>query len=81
MSDEENIRRNLINQINKEAADRKPLEEQHGQVWNGEQLSKDFEVIGFLAPFVSVRRKTDGVKGTLMFQHQPRFYFSFEEDK
>jgi hypothetical protein len=34
-------------------------------------------VIGFLAPFVVVRRKIDGVKGSLEFQHHPRFYFGF----
>ena len=31
-----------------------------------------------MAPLVVVRRKSDGVKGSLMFQHSPRFYFGFE---
>ena len=30
-----------------------------------------------VAPFVVVRRKGDGKKGSLEFQHQPRFYFNF----
>ena len=38
------------------------------------------EVIGFMAPLVVVRRKADGVKGSLEFQHQPRFYFNFVAD-
>jgi hypothetical protein len=34
-----------------------------------------------MAPFVVVRRKSDGVKGSMMFQHMPRYYFSFREDR
>jgi hypothetical protein len=34
-------------------------------------------VVGFLAPLVIVRRKTDGLKGTVLFQHSPRLYFQF----
>jgi len=49
-------------------------------VWNTEELSEDYEVIGFMAPFVVVRRKGDGKKGSLEFQHQPRFYFGFSLD-
>ena len=37
------------------------------------------QVLGFLAPFVVVRRKSDGRKGSLTFSHSPRFYFSFRE--
>jgi hypothetical protein len=43
-------------------------------------LQEEFEVLGFVAPFVVVRRKSDGQKGSLMFQHRPRFYFSFRPD-
>ena len=42
------------------------------------QLGQDFTVEGFLAPYVIVRRKSDGQRGSLMFQNSPRFYFSFE---
>lgn len=31
-----------------------------------------------MAPLVVVRRKADGVKGSLEFQHNPRFYFNFQ---
>ena len=56
---------------------RADLEARYGQVWDTEQLVKDFEVIGFLAPYVAVRRRSDGRKGSLEFQASPRFYFSF----
>jgi hypothetical protein len=41
-------------------------------------LAEDFEVLGFLARLVVVRRKSDGAKGSLEFQHWPRFYFGFQ---
>src|SRR6266576_6340430 len=59
------------------AAERKRLETQNGQVWDGSQLSEDFEVLGFMGPYIVVRRKSDGLKGSLEFQHKPRFYFNF----
>ena len=49
-------------------------------MWNTDELARDFEVLGFMAPVVVVRRKSDGCKGSLMFTHLPRFYFSFRED-
>jgi hypothetical protein len=30
-----------------------------------------------MAPLVVVKRKVDGIVGTLTFQHQPRYYFDF----
>jgi len=46
-----------------------------------DELRAEYEVLGFLAPFVHVRRKSDGVEGSLEFTHSPRFYFNFVEDK
>lgn len=48
--------------------------------WDTDALRRDFDVLSFLAPFVSVRRKADGVKGTMEFTHSPRWYFNFEAD-
>jgi hypothetical protein len=76
----ESIRRQLVVEINAEAGCREALEAQHGQVWTTQEFSLDFEVVGFLAPFVVVKRKADGVKGSLSFQHSPRFYFDFQAD-
>jgi hypothetical protein len=51
-------------------------------VWDTQRLAQDFEVIGFLAPLVVVRRKADGMKGSLEFRHgPPRLYFNFEPHK
>jgi hypothetical protein len=50
---------------------------EHG--WTTEELGRDFELIGFAEPFVVVvKRKSDGVKGTLEFTHRPRVYFGWQ---
>lgn len=79
--DTKDIRHKMSQEINSNPDIRKDLEKRYGPVWNTEELSRDFEVLGFMAPFVVVRRKSDGIKGSLQFQHSPRFYFSFTEDK
>lgn len=73
----EEIRREMVAEINAEPGSREALEVQHGQVWSTDQLQEDFDVLGFMAPIIAVLRKSDGRKGSLMFQHSPRFYFSF----
>lgn len=57
---------------------RAELEQTHGQVWNTRELTRDFEVIGFLAPLVTVTRKSDNQRGSLKFTNQPRYYFAFQ---
>jgi len=47
------------------------------ETWDTDALRRDFEVVGFLAPYVVVARRSDGVKGTLEFTHNPRVYFDF----
>jgi hypothetical protein len=76
----EYLRRERLAEINAEPGGREALEAQYGKVWDTKQLADEFEVIGFLAPFVVVRRKADGVKGSLEFLHNPRHYFSFVAD-
>ena len=76
----ENIRRQMVAEINSNPGSRESLQTQYGQVWDTAQLTEDFEVKGFMAPIVVVMRKSDNKKGTLEFQHSPRFYFSFSED-
>jgi hypothetical protein len=51
-----------------------------GPTWTTDELPRDFEVIGFAAPFV-VRRRSDGQVGTLEFTHSPRVYFGWTEDQ
>ena len=66
--------------MNADPGDRAALEAQHGQVWDAQELARDFVVEGFMAPFVVVRRKADGAVGSLLFQHHPRYYFDWAPD-
>lgn len=81
LSRAERLRRARQAEINAQPCSREELESKHGQVWDTRQLAQDFVVIGFAAPYVVVRRKSDGVKGSLEFSHQPRFYFNFKPDE
>ena len=76
----ENLRRERLAEINAKPGSREALEAEHGKVWDTDQLRQEFDVLGFMAPFVVVRRKSDGAKGSLEFQHDPRFYFNFQPD-
>jgi len=49
--------------------------------WTTDELTRDFDVLGFLAPFVMVRRRADGIVGSLEFTHSPRVYFNFRPDQ
>ena len=74
----ETIRRRQLAEINADPGSREALEAEHGQVWDTEELGRDFNVLGFMAPYVVVRRKSDEQKGSLLFRNNPRFYFLFE---
>jgi hypothetical protein len=81
MCDEtETIRRQMVAEINADPGSRPDLESKYGQVWDTSQLQEDFQVLGFMAPFVVVRRRSDGVRGSLMFQNSPRFYYSVQPE-
>jgi hypothetical protein len=74
----ETIRREMVAEINAEPGSREYLAVKHGKVWNTSELQEEFEALGFMAPLIVVRRRSDGQKGSLTFQHSPRFYFDFE---
>jgi hypothetical protein len=76
----EPIRREMVAQFNSVEGSREYLEVKQGQVWTTGEVSEEFEVLSFLAPFVLARRKSDGVRGTSMFQHDRRFYFEFQPE-
>lgn len=76
----EATRRELVKEINANPGSREALEAKHGQVWNTQELQQDFEVLGFMAPFVIVSRRSDRAKGSLEFQANERFYFNFQAD-
>lgn len=56
---------------------RDDLEKRVGRVWDTQELTAEFQVHSFMAPYVVVSRKSDGQMGVLEFTHHPRFYFSF----
>ena len=60
----ESIRRQRLAEINAEPSSREVLEAEHGQVWSTEELQQDFEALGFMAPFIVVRRRADGTTGS-----------------
>ncbi|HPM85379.1 MAG TPA: hypothetical protein PLF81_31975 [Candidatus Anammoximicrobium sp.] len=76
----EAVRRELLAEINAQPGSREALEAQHGRVWDTQELGQDFEVLGFAAPLVVVRRRSDGVRGSLFFHQSPRHYFAFQAD-
>ena len=73
----EEIRRQLALVINASPRSRELLESEFGPVLDPTELARQFEVLGFRAPFVVVRRNSDQQLGSFLFQHHPRFYFSF----
>ncbi len=77
----EMARRQRAIELNRNPGSRSQLAALYGPVWSPDELVCDFEVIGFAAPYVVVRRRSDGAPGSLEFQHHPRFYFNFELDQ
>ena len=75
----EGFRRKMVAEINSKMSPREAMEAEHGQVWDTQELQRDFEVTGFMAPFVCVVRKSDNQKGSMLFQHSPRVYYGFQE--
>ena len=63
-----------------EEKERTRLEALYGDVWDTEQLRKEFKVESFMAPYVIVTKLSDNKRGTLCFQHSPRFYFNWQEE-
>ncbi|TWU41869.1 hypothetical protein [Novipirellula artificiosorum] len=76
----ETIRRQQVAAINAEPGSREYLEAKHGDVFDTSEVQATFSVLSFLAPYVVVQRKSDGVRGSMMFQHSPRFYFGFKPE-
>lgn len=76
----ESIRRDMVAEINHQPGSREYLEAKHGQVWDTSELQQEFDVIGFMAPMVVAIRKSDGTRGSLMFQASPRFYFGWSPE-
>ncbi len=82
----EGFRRGLVNVINTQVESQEPddertrLEKIHGEIWDTSEVTKNFSIEAFMAPFVVATHRESGKKGTLMFQHSPRFYFLWSPD-
>jgi hypothetical protein len=74
--DVDDIRRTML-QTGQPHAD---LASDAGPTWSTAQLQDEYEVLRFAAPFVVVRRRADGVRGSLEFTHAPRVYFGWRAD-
>ena len=76
----ETIRRQMVAELNSEDNTKAKLEAKHGKVWTTSEMQDEFEALGFMAPFIIVRKRDTGERGSLMFTHSPRFYFSFKPE-
>jgi hypothetical protein len=54
------------------------LQKRYGAVWDTRGLAAEFTITAIIGDRIVVRRKADGVVGTLTVQEQPRYYHSFE---
>ena len=83
----EGFRRQKVAEINSQVAsddpeaERKRLEAIHGKVYNTSEVASEFDILAFMAPYVVVTSRRTMQKGTLEFQHHPRFYFNFRPYK
>ena len=64
-------------ELRKERIVKLNLEAQYGRLLTTTELTSDYDVLGFMAPYVVCRRLSDGKKGTFEFLHSPRFYFNW----
>lgn len=53
------------------------LEAMYGKVWDHDELVQEFEITAIVAPHAVIRRKLDGVVGTVEFQARSMYYHSF----
>ena len=65
------------NAVSDTARVRVRLAELHGEVWSEAEMARAFEVRTIAAPYCGVRRRCDGVRGTLQFTTDPCFYFAW----
>jgi len=56
------------------------IREKYSDACNTHEFQKQYEAIGFMAPLVVVIRRSDGVKGSMEFLHDPRIYYRFVEE-
>lgn len=77
MSRKDIERQTLFHLINDTPLAREQLEELYGQVWDPDEVAKEYALMGFQPPYAIVRRLADNIVGSLTYQDAPRFYFRF----
>lgn len=48
-----------------------------GECWSTDEVQEEFEILGFMAPFVTAIKRSTGEKGVLTFVHNPRVYYGW----
>lgn len=61
----------------KEHQQRDPEQHEPREEWNTAELQEQYTVKGFGTSLCVVERKSDGVLGSLNFDHHPRIYYDF----
>lgn len=74
----EKLQARMREYINDNPRSRAEIENSDGQVWNTQELAKDFTIVAFAAPLVVVKTKSNQELGSLLFQHQPRLYWDYK---
>lgn len=74
------IRKQMVAELNLDDNTKADLEAKHGKVWTTSEMSAEYEALGFMAPYIIVRKRETGERGSLMFTHSPRFYFNFQPE-
>lgn len=77
MQDETELTRRFMIETEQPARDLEDAKDR----WTTDEMTKAFEVKGFMAPFVVVRKRDTGEVGSLEFTHSPRVYFNWQPDK
>lgn len=71
------VRRQRLDELGLVPGSREALEDEHGQVWDTQELLRDFEVLERLGPYIAVRRRADGQKGNVEADDNFQFLFRF----
>ena len=53
------------------------IQEEGGECWSTEEVTQEFDILGFMAPFCVAVRISTGEKGALAFVHRPRIYYAW----
>ncbi len=69
--------------LNRECLNQKQLTQKlnNAPVWNTAELCAVWEPLFFYAPMVMLRRKSDGMVGSMLYQDTPRLYFAWQPRK